>query len=247
VTRWCFGTDTLFLEGLRQRARRSTEGPEGRGDVVRDPKRELGPGGLEPSRDVTRWKSSRGASVSREIDQLSRRSRLRSAAVHGQPWAYGSAEGRGGQAQGRSPPSTGGQGAGERSLERRSPGEHRPSRGPTRRAAGTDRPGDQSPEGECRSLPAPEVRRTRPATTMAAGGVGRAEASGRAIGMNVRRARGAERRRGSAVGSKALEGEPHGRHRDETSPGGVRRSNPSGGCETLEAERTGRGKPGRAT
>jgi hypothetical protein len=63
-----------------------------------------------------------------------------------------------------------------------------------------------------------------------------ADARRGAVEADVRRASGAERRRGSSIGSKALKGKPHGRYRDETSLEGVRRSkavrrvrNPGGG------------------
>jgi len=43
---------------------------------------------------------------------------------------------------------------------------------------------------------------------------------------------------------KALKAKPQERYRHETRPEGSERRNPLGGRETLEGERTGRGKPG---
>lgn len=43
---------------------------------------------------------------------------------------------------------------------------------------------------------------------------------------------------------KALKGEPQGRYRFETQPGGAWRSKALRGCENLKAQRTGYGKPG---
>lgn len=166
--------------------------------------------------------------------------------LHGQPWASRPAEGRAGQAHGRSPPSTGGQGVEGQSLEGKSPGEHRPARDLNRRVSCTDRPRDQSPEGESGALPVRRrvACRARTMVPCEAGGVkmGRQGREG-----NVRRASGAERCHGSAVESKALKGKPQGRYRDETSPEGAWRSKPSRGRETLEAERTGTGNPGSST
>jgi hypothetical protein len=206
--------------------------------VARGLKRELGPGGFraierrDKVEDLTRDAGlERDRPVPAPIDTPERSFRT-------QPWASRPAEGCASQAHGRSPPSTGGQGVGGQSLEGGSPGEHWPAGGLIRRAPGTARPRDQSPGGEFLVLPSSSRdvcgrwsmgRRRRIDRHRV-----RIEHAG-----NVRRAAGVERRHGSAAGSKALKGEPHGRDRDETSPEGTWRSKPPGGCETLEAERTG--------
>jgi len=52
VTRWCSGTDTLFLDGLRQGASKVQIGFAERGDVARDPRRELEPPAYSNRREM---------------------------------------------------------------------------------------------------------------------------------------------------------------------------------------------------
>jgi hypothetical protein len=110
--------------------------------------------------------------------------------------------------------------------------------GPRRETAGQargDAPGERKlgRAASARDRPIPGARETARSREQGPGGERRRQRRrGRQEG-NARR----EARRLS-IGRKALRSEPQGRQRDETSPRGAWRSKPSGGCETLEAERS---------
>lgn len=131
------------------------------------------------------------------------------------------------------------QDAGGQSLERRSPGEQR-TLGQANPLLGDrgSREGSKALKASASGIQAGHAAEACRATMVAGAAIVASHRPGSGRRANVRRAADTERRHGSSRRRKALKGEPHGRQRDETSPRGERRNNPSRGCKTLETVRS---------